>query len=115
MLSIEQPHSFTQIYAFVLGMLSQFSHVRLCDPVDCSPPGSSVHGIFQEEYWSGLPWAPPEDLPNPGIEPKSLTVPVSAGWFFTTSAIFKREALSNIYVYILIILYYILIYLYINI
>ena len=28
-------------------MLSRFSHVRLCDPVDCSSPGSSVHGIFQ--------------------------------------------------------------------
>ena len=24
-----------------------FSHVRLCDPMNCSPPGSSVHGIFQ--------------------------------------------------------------------
>ena len=105
MLSTEQPHSFTQIYAFVLGMISQFSHVQLCDPVDCSPPGSSVHGIFQEEYWSGLPWAPPEDLPNPGIEPKSLTVPLSAGGFLTTSAIFEREALSNIYVYIYIYIY----------
>ena len=28
-------------------MLSRFSHVRLCDPVDCSSPGSSVHGILQ--------------------------------------------------------------------
>ena len=27
----------------------------LSDPMDCSPPGSSVHGIFQAEYWSGLP------------------------------------------------------------
>ena len=26
---------------------SRFSHVRLCDPIDCSPPGSSVHGILQ--------------------------------------------------------------------
>ena len=26
----------------------------LSDPMDCSPPGSSVHGIFQQEYWSGL-------------------------------------------------------------
>ena len=24
-----------------------FSHVRLCDPMDCSPPGSSIHGILQ--------------------------------------------------------------------
>ena len=28
-------------------MLGHFSHVGLCDPMDCSPPGSSVHGIFQ--------------------------------------------------------------------
>ena len=29
--------------------------LTLCDPMDCSPPGSSVHGILQQEYWSGLP------------------------------------------------------------
>ena len=28
-------------------LLSHFSRVRLCDPMDCSPPGSSVQGIFQ--------------------------------------------------------------------
>ena len=39
-------------------------------PMDCSPPGSSVHGIFQE-YWSGLPFSSPGDLPNPGIELRS--------------------------------------------
>ena len=27
----------------------------LHDPMDCSLPGSSVHGIFQQEYWSGVP------------------------------------------------------------
>ena len=31
------------------------SCLTLCDPMDCSLPGSSVHGIFQHEYWSGLP------------------------------------------------------------
>ena len=40
-------------------------------PVDCSQPGSSVHGILQAEYWSGLPSPPPGGLPDPGIEPKS--------------------------------------------
>ena len=29
------------------GVTSRFSRVRLCDPLDCSPPGSSVHGILQ--------------------------------------------------------------------
>ena len=31
------------------------SCLTLCDPMDCSPPGSSVYGIFQQQYWSGLP------------------------------------------------------------
>ena len=83
----------------------------LSDPMDCSLPGSSAHGIFQarvlewgaiafsscmlsgvqlfatpwtvacqgplskgflrQEHWSGLPFPPPGDLPNPGIEPAS--------------------------------------------
>ena len=45
----------------------------LWDPTDCSPPGSSVHGILQQEYWSQLPFPSPGNLPipNPGIEPRS--------------------------------------------
>ena len=84
----------------------------LSNPMDCSLPGSSIHGIFQarvlewgaiaspqlrlsvvsnsfvtpwtaacqaplsmefsrQEYWSGLPFPPPGDLPNPGIKPVS--------------------------------------------
>ena len=39
-----------------------------------------------QEYWSGLPCPPPEDLPNPGIEPTSLMSPALAGGYFTTSA-----------------------------
>ena len=45
--------------------------LTLCDPMDCGPPGSFVHGIPQEGYWSGLPFPPPRDLPDPGIEPTS--------------------------------------------
>ena len=36
----------------------------LCDPMDCSLPGSSIHGIFQARVQSGLPFASPGDLPN---------------------------------------------------
>ena len=43
----------------------------LCDPIDSSLPGSTVPGILQQEYWSGLPFPPPGDLPNPWIEPRS--------------------------------------------
>ena len=52
----------------------------LCDPMNCCyPPGSSVHGILQQEYWSGLPCPPPGDLPDPEIESAS---PALAGRFF---------------------------------
>ena len=37
--------------------------------------------VFLKEYWSGLPFPPPRDLPDPGIEPTS---PALAGRFFTT-------------------------------
>ena len=46
----------------------------LCDPVDSSPPGFSVHEFSRQEYWSGLPVPSPGYLPNPGIEPQSLTL-----------------------------------------
>ena len=39
--------------------------------MDYSLPGSSVHGFSGQEYWGGLPFPSPEDLPDPGIEPGS--------------------------------------------
>ena len=43
----------------------------LCDPMDCSPPGSSVWGFSRQEYRNGLPCPPPGDLQDPEIEPGS--------------------------------------------
>ena len=43
----------------------------ICDPMDCSLLGSSVHGIFQARVLSGLPFPSPGDLSDPGIEPRS--------------------------------------------
>ena len=40
-----------------------------CDPMDWSPPGSSVHGISRQEHWDGLPFPSPGDLPYPEIKP----------------------------------------------
>ena len=40
----------------------------------------------RQQYWSGLPFPSPRDLPNTGTESESLMSPVLAGWFFTTSA-----------------------------
>ena len=48
------------------------SCLTLCDPMDFSPPGSSLSmGFSRQEYWSGLLFASPGDLPHPGIEPGS--------------------------------------------
>ena len=41
-------------------------------------------GFSRQEYWSGLPFPPPGDLLDPGIETESLASPVLAGGFFTT-------------------------------
>ena len=72
------------IFSSVCAKLLQ-SCPALCDPMDCSLPGPSVHGIFQEECWSGLPFSSSGDLPNTRIEPRSLMSPVLASGFFTTS------------------------------
>ena len=64
----------------MLSVASQ-SCLTLCNPMDCSPPGSSVRGILQQEYWSELPFPSPGHLPIPGIKPES---PALAAQFFTT-------------------------------
>ena len=43
----------------------------LCDPMDCSPPGSSDHGILQARILEWVAFPSPGDLPNPGMEPGS--------------------------------------------
>ena len=47
----------------------------LCDPIDCKAYNTPLSmGFSRQEYWSGLPFSSPEDLPNPGIEPGSPTL-----------------------------------------
>jgi len=50
--------------------------------MDCSLPGSSVHGIAWQEYWNGLSFLPPGDLPNPEIKPESPASPALKVVFF---------------------------------
>ena len=50
------------------------SCLTLCDPMDCNLPGILSMGFSRQEYWSGLPFPSPEDLPKPGIEPRSPTL-----------------------------------------
>ena len=43
----------------------------LCDPMDCSPQAPPSMGFSKQEYWSGLPFPSPGDLPELGTEPGS--------------------------------------------
>ena len=66
-------------------VFSCFSHVQhFVTPwtVTLQVPLSKEYS--RQEYWSGWPFPPPGDLPDPGIKPRSLASPVSAGRFFTT-------------------------------
>ena len=53
-------------------MLSRLSCVPLRDPMDCSPPGSSVHGFLQARITRVIGITSPGDLPDLGIKPTSL-------------------------------------------
>ena len=57
------------------------SCLTLCNPMDaCQIPVSM--GFPRQEYLCGLPFSPPGDLSNPGIELVSLMSPALAGRFF---------------------------------
>ena len=58
--------------------------LTLCDPMDCSPQGSSVHRISEARILELLAYPTPEDLPDSGIKLASLVSPVLAGRFFFT-------------------------------
>ena len=64
-------------------MLVVQSCPTLYNAMDYSLPGSSVHGIFQQEYWSGLPFPFPGNLLDPGIEPESSASTALQADFFT--------------------------------
>ena len=60
------------------------SYLTLCSPLDrslvaCQAPLSM--GFSRQEYWSELPWPPPGDLPNTGIEPLTPVAPASQADF----------------------------------
>ena len=75
-------------------MLSLFSRIQLCYPMDCNLPGSSVHEFSRQEYWSGLPFPLPGGLPDPGIKSMSLMSPSLAGRFFTSNTTWEAQSSS---------------------
>ena len=53
--------------------------------MDCSPPGSPLSkGFSRQDYWSGLPYPLPGDLPDLGIKPASLSSVALEGGFLIT-------------------------------
>ena len=79
---------FKLFYAYSFACVqSCFSPVRLCvTPLTVALQASLSMGFSRQEYWSGLSCPSPRNLPNPEIEPMSLTSSELAGRFFTTSA-----------------------------
>ena len=53
-------------------------------------------GFPRQEYWSGLSFPSPGDLPDPGIEPASLTFPALTGGFFTTSSTWEAKHILHL-------------------
>ena len=73
------PHSALR----VCGSVTQ-ARLTLCGPVDCSLPGSSVHGIFQARALERVATSYSRDLPSSGNEPVSPAPRILAARFFTT-------------------------------
>ena len=73
-------------------MLSCFSSVRLFATVrTVASRLLCPWGFSRQEYRSRLPYPPPGDLPDPGIEPASLMSPALSGGYFTTSATWEVD------------------------
>ena len=67
------------------------SCLSLCDPMDCSLPGSFFHGILQARILGWVAMSSSRESSNPGIQSKSLMPHPLAGRFFTTSTIWEAH------------------------
>ena len=62
----------------MLCMLACSVGLILCHPLDLAHQAPPSMGFHRQEYWSGLPFPPPGDLPDPGIKPGFLTLQADA-------------------------------------
>ena len=75
-------HTYNHNAQQVLLVIQSLNPVQLSwTPWTVAHQASLSMGFPRQEYWSGLPSPPPEDLPNPGIK---IVSPALAGEFFTT-------------------------------
>ena len=75
-------------------MRSHFSYVWLCDPTDCSPPGSSIHGILQARILEQAAMPSSRGSSRPRDQTWSPVSPAFAGGFFTTSATWESPNIT---------------------
>ena len=63
-----QDSKLSRLVLKIIGRLCVLSHVQLCDPMDCSPPGSSVHGISQARIleWMAISFSRGSSRPRDG-------------------------------------------------
>ena len=73
---------------FQMKVLTAQSYLTLCDPMDCRPPGYSVHRTFQARILEWIAISSSRDLPNPGMDSASHAL---AGRFFTTEPLGKPD------------------------
>ena len=84
-----QPLEWKMTFECVLSCVRLFA-----TPWSVAPQAPLSMGFSRQESWSGWPFPPPGDLPNPGIKPHPLHLsPALAGGFFTTSA--TREVFTD--------------------
>ena len=89
--SSSNPRSIANLCMHVC-MLSHFSRVQLiATSWTIAHQALLSMGFSRQEHQNMLPCSSPGDLPSPGIEPMSLTSPVLAGRFFTTSTTWKAH------------------------
>ena len=82
----------------VLRHIKYINHsVRLCDPVDCSPPGSSVHGISQARILEWVAISFFRGSSQPRIKRVSLASPALAGRFFNAVPPGKPKYINRFY------------------
>ena len=81
-------------------MLSHLSCVQLCNPKNYSPQVLLSMEFSWQEYWSGLPFPPPGDLPNPGIECmflRMLNRYIIVDWVFLGISILDYKPASHLF------------------
>ena len=76
---------FNQVSAGIFQEYCAQSNPTLCSPMDCSLPGSSVHGFARQEYWTGCDFLL-QGIPVPEIKPASIVSLALVDGFFTTTA-----------------------------